>query len=178
MCKDELQYCFCKMFVVFYIVNLYICVFMICSTSCCLIDTLMDPWNISVCVCLQIHYVIDFYQTTLLDTRSFYIQIYTMWTQINYIKNPYIIICLSANITENCTSSKSASFFTVSSRSLIKHWFTNHIYLFFFFVIHTMHVLAFNMSFNIRTLWFTIYDIYQLLYVLALRCHPQRVIYN
>ena len=77
------------MFVVFYIVNLYICVFMTCSTSCCLYDTLMDPWNISVCVCvcLQIFYVIVFYQLTLLNACSFYIQIYTMWTQINYIKN-------------------------------------------------------------------------------------------
>jgi len=34
------------MFVVFHIVNLHICVFMTCSTSCCLHDTLMDPWNV------------------------------------------------------------------------------------------------------------------------------------
>ena len=72
------------MFVVFDIVNLYICVFMTCSTSCCLYDTLMNPWNISVCVCVcvcvcfQIPYVIVFYQLTLLDACSCYIQIYTM----------------------------------------------------------------------------------------------------
>ena len=36
------------MFVVFYTVNLYICVFMTCSTSYCIYDTLMDPWNTRV----------------------------------------------------------------------------------------------------------------------------------
>ena len=41
------------MFTVFDTVNLYICVFMTCSTSCCLCDTLMDPWN----VCVFIYYV-------------------------------------------------------------------------------------------------------------------------
>lgn len=137
----------------------------------------MEYISVCVCACLQIPYVIVFYQLTLLDACSFYIQIYTMWTQIDYIKNSYIIICLSASITENCISSKSTSFFTVSSRSLIKHWSKNHIYR-YFSVIHTMHVLTFNTSFNICTLWFTIYDIYQLLHILALRCHPQEVIYN
>ena len=39
------------MFVVFYIVNLYICVYMTCSTSYCLYDTRMYPWNKYVCVC-------------------------------------------------------------------------------------------------------------------------------
>jgi hypothetical protein len=34
------------MFVVFYSVNLYICVFMTCSTSYCLYDILLDPWNV------------------------------------------------------------------------------------------------------------------------------------
>jgi hypothetical protein len=33
---------------VLYTVNLYICVFMTCSTSYCLCDTLMDPWNACV----------------------------------------------------------------------------------------------------------------------------------
>jgi hypothetical protein len=32
-------------FVLFYTVNLYICVFMTCFTTYCLYDTLMDPWN-------------------------------------------------------------------------------------------------------------------------------------
>jgi len=40
-------------------VNLYICVFMTCSTSCCLYDTLMDPWNaymfVCTCVCMYVH---------------------------------------------------------------------------------------------------------------------------
>ena len=40
------------MFVVFYTVNLYKCVFMTCSTSCCLYDTLMDPRNVYVYVCM------------------------------------------------------------------------------------------------------------------------------
>jgi hypothetical protein len=34
------------MFVLFYTVNLYIRVFMTCSTSCCLYDTLTDPRNV------------------------------------------------------------------------------------------------------------------------------------
>ena len=34
------------MFVVFYIVNLYICVSMTCSTFCCLHDKLTDLWNV------------------------------------------------------------------------------------------------------------------------------------
>jgi len=34
------------MFVLFYTVNLYICVFMTCSTLCCLYDTLKDSWNV------------------------------------------------------------------------------------------------------------------------------------
>jgi hypothetical protein len=38
------------MFVVFYTVNLYICVFMTCSTSCYLYNTLMDPWNVCMYV--------------------------------------------------------------------------------------------------------------------------------
>ena len=41
------------MFVVFYTVNWYICVFMTCSTSCCLYDTLMDPWNVCMYVCMN-----------------------------------------------------------------------------------------------------------------------------
>ena len=39
------------MFVAFYIVNLYICVCMTCSTSYCLYDTLIYQWNKYVCVC-------------------------------------------------------------------------------------------------------------------------------
>jgi hypothetical protein len=44
----------CKMFVVFYTVNLHICVFMACSTSCCIYDTLIDPSNVCVCVCTYV----------------------------------------------------------------------------------------------------------------------------
>jgi hypothetical protein len=36
------------MFLVFYTVNLYICVFMTCFTSYCLYDTLMDSWNVCI----------------------------------------------------------------------------------------------------------------------------------
>jgi len=39
------------MFVVFYIVNLYICVFMTCFKSCCLCDTPMDLWNVRMYIC-------------------------------------------------------------------------------------------------------------------------------
>jgi len=39
------------MFVVFYIVNLYICVFMSCSTACCIFDTVFDPWYVCIYVC-------------------------------------------------------------------------------------------------------------------------------
>ena len=44
------------MFIVFDTLNLYTCVFMNCAKSCCLYDTLMDPWNIYIyiymCVCV------------------------------------------------------------------------------------------------------------------------------
>ena len=39
------------MFVVFYIVNLYICVFMTYSTSCCFYDTYGPMGHVCVCVC-------------------------------------------------------------------------------------------------------------------------------
>ena len=36
------------MYLVFYTVKIvYVCVFMACSSSYCLCDTLMDPWNIN-----------------------------------------------------------------------------------------------------------------------------------
>ena len=38
------------MFVVFYTLNLYICVFLTCSKFHCLHDTLMDPWNVCIYV--------------------------------------------------------------------------------------------------------------------------------
>jgi len=48
------------MFVVFYTVNLYICVFMTYSTSFCINDKLMDPWNVGIYV-----YMYVVYETTL-----------------------------------------------------------------------------------------------------------------
>jgi len=42
------------MFVGFYSVILYICVMMTCSTSYCLYDTLMDPWNVCMYVCMHV----------------------------------------------------------------------------------------------------------------------------
>jgi len=52
------------MFIVFYTVKIvYICICMTCSTSYCLCDTVMNPWNmcickyVRVCVCM---YVSDF----------------------------------------------------------------------------------------------------------------------
>jgi len=45
------------MFVVFYVANLNICVFMTCPTSCCLYDTLMDPLNVCIYVCKTTPYV-------------------------------------------------------------------------------------------------------------------------
>ena len=39
------------MFVIFYTENLYIFVFMTCSISCCLYNTLMDPRHVHMCVC-------------------------------------------------------------------------------------------------------------------------------
>jgi len=51
MCK-VIYNIFVKCFVVFYTVNLYICVFKICSTSYCLYDTLMTPQNICMYVCM------------------------------------------------------------------------------------------------------------------------------
>jgi len=42
------------MFIILYTVNLYICVFMTCSTSYCIYDTLIDPWNVHMCVCTYV----------------------------------------------------------------------------------------------------------------------------
>jgi len=55
MCRDDLEYCFCKMFVVFYTVNLYVSCNMTCSKSYCLNDTLLDPWN--ACIYVYIPYI-------------------------------------------------------------------------------------------------------------------------
>jgi hypothetical protein len=42
------------MFLVFHTVKIvYICVFVNCSASCCLCNTLMDPWN--VCMYENVH---------------------------------------------------------------------------------------------------------------------------
>jgi hypothetical protein len=43
------------MFVGFYIVILYICVLMTCSTSYWLYDTFIDPWNVCVYVCVYMY---------------------------------------------------------------------------------------------------------------------------
>jgi uncharacterized membrane protein len=67
---------FCKMHTVFYTVKIvYICVFMMCSTSYSLDDTLADPWD----VCMQVYvciYVLCMYVTFLakqiLTVRSCY----------------------------------------------------------------------------------------------------------
>jgi hypothetical protein len=53
MYEDDLWHCFRKLFTVFHTVNLYICVFMTFSTSSCLYDTLMDPWNVHMYVRTQ-----------------------------------------------------------------------------------------------------------------------------
>lgn len=45
------------MFVIFYTINLYVCVFMTCSTSYCLQHKLVDPWNtlhVRVHVCVHV----------------------------------------------------------------------------------------------------------------------------
>ena len=43
------------MLVVFYTVQMvYMCIFMICSTFCCLCDELKDPWNVSVYICIYV----------------------------------------------------------------------------------------------------------------------------
>ena len=67
MCEDDLEH-FCKMSVIFYIVNLYICVCMTCSTSYCLYDTLMYPWNKYVCVCVGKKYVHAYKEKILLQS--------------------------------------------------------------------------------------------------------------
>jgi len=53
MCKDDLSYGFGQIFVVFCTVNLYISIFMTCFASCCLYDSLMDPWNVYMYVCMH-----------------------------------------------------------------------------------------------------------------------------
>jgi hypothetical protein len=45
------------MFIVLYTVNLHFCVFMTCSKSYCLYDTLMDPWNLCMHVCIYVHFL-------------------------------------------------------------------------------------------------------------------------
>jgi len=46
----------------------------------------------------------------------------------------------------------------------------------YIFVSHTVHVLTITLSPKVRTLWYTIYDTYQLPQVSAPRCHPQGVV--
>jgi hypothetical protein len=57
--EDDLWHRFCKMLIVFYTVNVYICVFMTFSTSCCLYGTIMDLWNVCIytyiCVCVRVY---------------------------------------------------------------------------------------------------------------------------
>ena len=61
------------MFVVFYTVNLDICVFVTCSTSYCLSDTLMDPWNVCMCVCVCVCvYDLKFILDIFLVFKAFY----------------------------------------------------------------------------------------------------------
>jgi len=43
---------------------MYTCVFMTCSTFCCLCDTLMDPWN----VCTYVHMYVCMYVCTYVFT--------------------------------------------------------------------------------------------------------------
>ena len=49
---------FRKIFVVFYSVNLYICVFMTYSTSCCPRETLMDPRNLFIYVYMYVCFAV------------------------------------------------------------------------------------------------------------------------
>jgi hypothetical protein len=42
------------MFLVFYTVNLYVCVFKVCSISYCLYNTLKDSWNVCINVCMYV----------------------------------------------------------------------------------------------------------------------------
>jgi len=46
MCKEDLSYGFCQIFLVFCTLNLYISIVMTCPASCCLYDSLMDSWNV------------------------------------------------------------------------------------------------------------------------------------
>ena len=55
MCEDDINVLFCKIFVVFYTVkNVYICVFMSCSTSCCPCEKLVDARNVRMCLSTSI----------------------------------------------------------------------------------------------------------------------------
>jgi hypothetical protein len=63
------------MFVVFYNADLYIFVFMTCSTPCCLYDTLMDPWNVcmmyvSMYVCMYVYVYVCMYVYTYQTLRA------------------------------------------------------------------------------------------------------------
>jgi len=50
------------MFVAFYTINLYICVFTTCFTSFCLHDTLMDPRTVCTCIYVRMYvYVCTMY---------------------------------------------------------------------------------------------------------------------
>jgi nuclear pore complex protein Nup62 len=70
---------FVKCFVVFYHENSYICVIMTCSTSYCLYDTLMDPWNVDVYVCMYV--------------RT-YVCMYTRMYACVYILRMYEYVCM------------------------------------------------------------------------------------
>jgi hypothetical protein len=68
------------LFVVFYTANLHICVFMTCSTSYCLYDTLMDPRIVCMCVfvCICI-----FYTCEVLDRKSLNFMFCCPWISIH-----------------------------------------------------------------------------------------------
>ena len=74
------------MFVVFYTANIvYICVFMNWSTSNCLCDTSMDPWN----VCMFVLFKLSNGLLVLLNDVSFSIQ--TQWEWRTFVPERFII---------------------------------------------------------------------------------------
>jgi len=123
-------YCFLKCLQYFYAVKIvYICVFIVFYISCCLCDTIMDPWNVCCYVCM---YAKNLYVN---NNNKFLIQsrVSAKWGQWNitltkgaggtvslYLVRFYIQKLLSVDIKERKKRlGFSASHFTLSRKTAL-----------------------------------------------------------
>jgi hypothetical protein len=99
MCKDNLRYCFSIMFVVFYTANLYIFVFMACSTPCCLMIHLWIQGTY-VCMYMCIHTHTHIYICRILRAEEFFdaAMILSLVREVNSCRSIYPSLQCYGNI--------------------------------------------------------------------------------